>query len=136
MSIESMIARGRVKVLEHLRDTCTIFERGERGAFNQTTGRHEDPTETTIYAGACQVRPSVRTEGHEEQVGELREVLGSYMLKVPYSVTGATVGHLVRIDSSDDPRLVGRTMTVTTVLNKTGATERRLILEEPQVREG
>lgn len=129
-----MVARGRVKVLEHLRDTCTIFERGARGTFNQATGLHEPSAESTIYAGVCQVRPGVRTEGHEVQVGELEQVLGSYTLKVPYSVDDVRVGHLVRIDTSDDPQLVGRTMAVTTVLAKTGATERRLILDDAQVR--
>jgi hypothetical protein len=106
-------------------DACVV-KRKTGETFNDTTGEYT-PTYTTIYTGACWVRPLAASEATfgQEQVG-----LRGYPVYIPYTVTTVQKGDLVDITSATDSFLTGKQFVVTNVSGDTYVTKRKLDCED------
>lgn len=123
--------RGQILAESLMVDACTIT-RGGSGAptFNSTTGTYTPPAGSTVYTGACRVKPSALSGNTTVQAGEREVSLWPFAVSVPVSVTDVDLNDLVTITASADASLVGRELRVRSVARGTFVTARRLDCEE------
>ena len=109
-------------------DACEITS-DPQGTFNETTKTWSEPADADVYEGPCQVQmPNVAEQEVEFAGASL--TTQKLIVKVPISVTGVEVGHVVTITAARDADLVDRTFKVVGLHHKTFATSRRLRCEE------
>jgi hypothetical protein len=116
-------------------DTCVITRGTGRGVYDPETNTHGPAGSEPVWSGRCRVATGVSTEGHEVTVGSLREVLGRYTVHIPHDASPVDVDDVVTVTASADPQLVGQRLSVTSVSLSTVHTHRRLVVEDPQIRE-
>jgi len=122
MSRDTILGRGRARLIEALVDACTI-QHPTSIATNTTTGA-TTPTYSTVYTGPCEMQGSMSPSAQE--VAEAHLAVLAPTLKVPIAVVGVVEGDLVTMTSSrNDPELVGRTFRVQGPSHKSNATARR-----------
>lgn len=130
MTAAEVATRGQALAESLMTDTCTITRAGagER-TFNATTNSYTDPADTTVYTGACRVKPSALSGNTTAQAGEREVSLWPYSVSIPFAET-AELDDVVTVTASADPSLVGRTLRVRSVARGTYLTARRLDCEE------
>jgi hypothetical protein len=108
----SMAATARAAAEAEMKSTCTITRDGDGDrTWDEATGTYTDPPRVTVYSGKCRIRPAA-TWGRPVEAGELRIMLSAFRVSVPFGVTGVAVDQKVKIDTSPDPALAGRTLVV------------------------
>lgn len=127
MDRAEVLARGRLRAEEGMRDTCTI---------RRVTGQVEDDfsgeiqkTYAVLYSGRCRIQQH-QASANRRDVGEDDVLLLDSEVQLPMSVVGLQVRDEVTIDTSIDPDLPGRVYLVRDLAHKTDATARRVQCEE------
>lgn len=121
----------RTQWATRLVDTCLIEEINDSTrVFNDTTGVYAD-NPTTIYSGACLVRPVSRPDVEQTFGQELVDIQG-FKIFVPYDETGVKPDHRVTVTSTNDGRLNGMVLYVRLVNSDTYNHVRELSCEEHQ----
>lgn len=116
-------ARGRERAESLMQDTCRVVRRGEV-TWNPVT-QTETTAETELYAGACRIRPAGTQAGGNESSGSQLAVF-PYVVSVPFSVTGVGLGDVVKVVTSADANLTGKSLRVEGVESGTHISARRL----------
>jgi len=112
MSVESVLARGRVAHERLMTDTVTI-DRKTQGAFNAATGEY-GITWTTVYTGPADIKPERMPR--EVEAGQTATAVGRYDVKLPFATAVAVkVEDRLTASAAADTRLVGRPLWVTAV---------------------
>lgn len=120
----SVVEQGRAAAERLMVDTCTITRPGV-ASLNETTGAVTRAT-TTVYTGACRVKPDPAPS--ESQSGEREVVVRRFIVSIPTSETGVEVDDIVTVTASDfDAALVDRTLTVGGIVTGSHVTARRLV---------
>jgi hypothetical protein len=128
MSLETAIAYFAQRQADLFRSTCTIT-RATAGTFDEGTGAITPGTPTSVYSGACLIRP-FSWEGSDTQVGQQEVRYRGARLKLPPD-TDIEKDDIVTVTGSDhDADLVGRTFRITDVLRDDWQIVRVAILEE------
>lgn len=111
--------------------TCTIREPSSgEPVTDANTGRVTFPEGLIVYSGPCRVRPAA-TWGRAMEAGAAEISASAFLITVPFSTTGVRRRHLVRVDTSADPELVGRKLEIRFIPDMGDhITARRLICEE------
>lgn len=123
----------RTMVDGFLVDTCTINEPSDV-AFDPEEGTYTDMIGDEVYSGSCWVRP---TGGDRVvDVGEGVQSLRLFNVTLPWDTTGVTLNHLVTVNTSDDPHLIGRVLRVVDVQGGSDTAYRRLVCEDTLTVEG
>lgn len=124
MTASSAVRAGRAAAARLMVDTCTVTRPGA-ATLNETTGVVTRAT-TTVYTGACRVKPDAAPS--ETQSGEREVVVRRFIVSIPTSETGVEVDDIVTVTASElDPALVGRTLTVGGIVTGSHVTARRLV---------
>lgn len=120
----SVVEAGRLAARRLMVDACTITRPGA-ASLNETTGVVTRTT-TTVYTGACRVKPDAAPS--ETQSGEREVVVRRFIVSIPTSETGVEVDDVVTVTASKlDPALVGRALTVGGIVTGSHVTARRLV---------
>ena len=128
MTAASATLQGRAAAEALMVDACTITRRTGLGAINETTGQYT-PTSSTIYTGACRVKPRDNAD-RVAQYGQEVVSFWPYVVSVPISVSTVDLDDVVTITASAlDSSLVGLSLRVREVLSGTHLTARRLSCE-------
>jgi hypothetical protein len=93
---------------------CTVTigpETGGAAVFNPTLGYSETPVGTAIYTGSAMVSVFMPRD-HRAAVAEDEVTWLQYRVTLPVDVAGLSTGHVVRVVSSTDADLVGKTLAV------------------------
>lgn len=109
-------------------DTCVITEPGEP-TFDPGTGTYTPGAGTTIYDGACIVRPLTASD---VQAGEQQVELRGYLVMVPWDTTGVGPDQLVAVTSTRDPVLNGKELVVRNVASDSYVTRRAVFCDDNQ----
>lgn len=124
MTASSAVRAGRAAAARLMVDTCTVTRPGA-ATLNETTGVVTRAT-TTVYTGACRVKPDAAPS--ESQSGEREVVVRRFIVSIPTSETDVAVDDVVTVTASElDPALVGATLTVAGVIVGSHVTARRLV---------
>ena len=124
MTAATAAERGRLAAQRLMVDTCTVTRPGA-ATVNETTGVVTRAT-TTVYTGACRVKPDAAPS--ETQSGEREVVVRRFIVSIPTSETGVEVDDVVTVTASKlDPALVGRALTVGGIVTGSHVTARRLV---------
>lgn len=124
MTASSAVRAGRAAAARLMVDTCTVTRPGA-ATLNETTGVVTRAT-TTVYTGACRVKPDPAPS--ESQAGEREVVTRRFVVSIPMSETDVAVDDVVTVTASElDPALVGATLTVAGVIVGSHVTARRLV---------
>lgn len=98
--------------------SCTIRSDPEQrtdDTFDQATGKLTRPAgdSTTVYSGACLVRPSVGLGQIRAPMGGAEQFVDRYDLRLPVTAVGLAPGQVVTIDTApNDPDIVGNDYTI------------------------
>jgi hypothetical protein len=114
-------------------DRCTISRSAGRGVYNPETNTHDPAGTAPVWSGRCRVASSVA--GQDVTVGALHEVLGRYIVHIPYDTPTVQPGDVVTVTESADPQLLGQRLTVESVPMSTVHARRRLVVQDPQYRD-
>lgn len=114
MSLDSLITRSRARLATQFDDTIVFTRVAGTPTFNTTTGQY-DTTTTTVYDGACKIRPEAR-QGNDIEAGDTTVRRVDYRITLPAD-TPVKVGDEGTCTASlRDVGLVGRRFRVTDVL--------------------
>lgn len=115
--------------LNFLTDTCTITS-APSVAFDSNAGYDVETAGDEVYSGVCQVRPL----GADQVllVGEGTASINSKIVRLPWDVTDVRLHHIVTVDASSDPYMVGRTLRVTGIQGGTDSATRNLFCEDTE----
>lgn len=123
MSREALLQRAQAAAEAGMADTCTI-----RRVANSSTDDFSGTVTAayaTLYTGKCRVQmrlaQSTREDAGEDQVQLLR-----VEVQLPMAVTGLQVGDEIKIATSADADLAGRTFLARDLFHKTEASARRV----------
>jgi hypothetical protein len=134
MSIASVLARGRSAAMQLMTDTITIT-RGGTATYNPDTMSYDVVGGLTLYSGQADVKP-LDVQNREVQAGEREVALRSYDVRLPFGTMpdndapDFTSGDLLTVDTSADPGLAGRALTVMGVGRGGRRTARHLDAED------
>ncbi len=124
MTASSAVRAGRAAAARLMVDTCTIAHITGQST-NTTTGVVANTT-STVYSGACRIKPDPAPS--ESQAGEREVVTRRFVVSIPMSETDVAVDDVVTVTASElDPALVGATLTVAGVIVGSHVTARRLV---------
>lgn len=115
-----------------LPDYCEI-RRQATGTFDPLTGLYT-ATGAIVFEGCCRIGPVGTASDSEVNVGDLAEVLGRFVLTLPYTAVGIDVDDVVTFTTASDPDLVGRSLYVAHVLREPILLSRRVIIEDREMR--
>lgn len=128
MSVQSILAAGRVAALQVMLDTCLIERLGER-VWNNATGDYTRTT-TTIYTGQCRVKGSPGG-GSDIDFAEHPTTLHTYTVSLPWDAEAEIKREdRFQVTASDDPWLVGRAMEVVDIALTGTSTARRISVQD------
>lgn len=128
--LTSVLEQGRAAAEARMIDGCVIVRPGPPGVWDEDTGVREPSVDLVVYTGKCEVQVSQEIP-ETPTAGEHRHLQSTLTVKVPVAVTTVQERDRVTVVAAVmDPALVGRSGVVTSVLRKTAATARRLIVEE------
>lgn len=129
MTAAASALAGRTAALALMVDTCTITRVTPGTVFNEATGQYDAATVTTIYTGACRVKPRDNAD-RVVQYGQEAVSFWPFIVSVPMTVTTVDLDDLVTITASSlDPALVGLVLRVREVLSGSHLTARRMSCE-------
>lgn len=133
IDLTALIAAGRAAHEELMRDTVRLVRPGT-DVYNPATGATTQPDARTLYAGPARIKPAIAVS-EDVQAGQRAVVLRRYMAALPFSAMPLAAdrvlpGDRIEVDASADPRLVGRTLWVTSVGYSATATAWRLSAED------
>jgi hypothetical protein len=128
MSLDSAINYFRSKQAALFAATCTITRSVGEPTFNPSTGEYTPAGTTTIYTGACNVRP--RGSGSDVQVGEQELRLSTYVGKLPVNTAVKKDDVLTVTASTYDAGMVGKSFRITDVPSDGWQIARAVGLEE------
>ena len=131
MDLASLLASGRAAHEELMLDTVRLLLPGQP-AYDPATGQTGHPPGTVLYDGPARVKPSIAVS-EDAQVGQRLVVQRRFEVALPWSAAAAArvvPGVQVVVDASPDPRLVGRTLRVTSVAESATATAWRIAAED------
>lgn len=126
---EPLLAAGRLAHQQLMNDACTISRPGAT-ILNRTTSVLTPGAATTLYSGACRVKP--QRVPRNEEAGERLAVVARYEVALPFSAVATDdlqVGDTVTITASGDTRLVGQHFAVMAVDFGSHSTAWRLTVE-------
>lgn len=130
MTAAEVTTRGQALAESLMVDTCTITRGSGSRTFNETTDQYETTAGTTVYSGACRVKPSVLSGNTTVQAGEREVALWPFTVSVPFTADDVELNDTVTVTASLDSSLVGKTLRVRSVARGTYVTARRLDCEE------
>lgn len=130
MTANSVTLQGRAAAEAIMVDACTITRVVPGTTFNETTGAYTGGSTSTVYTGACRVKPRDNAD-RVVQYGQEAVSFWPYIVSVPMSVTTVDLEDVVTITASSlDATLVGLELRVREVLSGSHLTARRLSCEE------
>jgi len=118
-----------------LPDRCTITRPSGEPTLDVGTGYLTPAAPTTVYTGACRVRP----RGSQEldiEVGDLHETLGPYVATLPHDMGDVRVDDYLTVTASLDAQLVGRSFQISHVGWSSWQIDRRLGLDDREQPQG
>jgi hypothetical protein len=128
VSASQAAVRARTRAESLMTSTCSVYASGA-SSTDQNTGI-VTRTPTAIWTGPCRVRPaSVGLRTMTTEIADSESFRFDYRISVPYSVTAILEGHMVTVNSSPDPALVGTTYEIHKVDRGDNVTARRLICQ-------
>lgn len=123
------VAFFRTNLAATMEDACTIARTTSRGTFNTTTGRYATPAGSTVYTGACLIRPA-GTGADVRARGDADIVIGRYDIRIPYTQDDLQPDDLLTVTASTfDTDLVGEVFTIIDITVDTYNTHRLLTVE-------
>jgi hypothetical protein len=129
MSAEATTLAGRAAAEALMVDSCTVTRNAAGPTFNETTGAYTGGATSTIYTGACRVKPRDNAD-RVVQFGEEAVSFWPFLVSVPMSVDDVELDDFVTITASAlDPALVGLVLRVRQVQAGSHITARRLSCE-------
>lgn len=111
-----------------LPDTCTITRPSETGSLNTSTGVWTPSAASTIFTGACRVRP-VTSADQTVVFGEDQVTKQRYVGTFPHSVPALEIDDIVAVSSSSDTGIMARTFRVVVISSGSWHIDRRVGLE-------
>ena len=129
MNAAGVAEMGRRLAESLMTSTCTIRERGTEPVTDPETFEVTFPPGAVVYSGKCRVRPAGR-EAQTGTSGGAEVFTFDYLVSVPFSVADVDEGHLLTVDASPDPALVGVSLEVQKVDRGDNITARRLSCNE------
>ena len=111
-----------------LLDTCTIENENldEEGTLNESTFEVTFDAATEVYSGVCSVEDKASSKSDREAYANLQ--VDELLLKLPADTDGPQIGHIVTIDSSRDPSLVGEEFRIVRFITGTHSITRRVVI--------
>lgn len=89
MSIDALLARGRVEAEALMLDTCVITRAGgASGSLDDETGEWAYPAGSTVYTGKCKVQLSDSLRVGDAEAGEVTLAVTAVSLHLPIDGTG------------------------------------------------
>lgn len=129
MSVAGVLARGRAAALQLMVDTCLVERKDGAPVLNETTGELVQ-TWTTVYTGACRVKPR---SPRESEWGEHEVTLHQYGAVLPWDATPAVQREdRLTVTASDDAWLIGRRLEVIGISLSGAGTARRILVEDKE----
>ena len=107
----------RTRTTDRMTDACRIFKPGP-AVLDRSTGKTTRAAGTTKYEGPCRVFE--QQAGTIVQSGEEEVVVTVSYLTLPWNAPIPESDDVVLITSSDDPDLVGRTVTIVSMVRGGG----------------
>jgi hypothetical protein len=134
-AISQVRSEGRALIESLMVDTCIITRAGTgKGAFNEATGQYATPARQTIYTGKCRFQSAGIANAASTVVDagdRAADVQGGELQLPVVGSADVAVNDVVELTSAPaDPDRVGRKYNVSTRMEKTDATARRLRLLE------
>lgn len=127
--IAAELPRLRAEAESMMVDTCAITRATAGSTFNETTGAYTGGSTTTVYTGACRVKPRDNAD-RVVQYGQEAVSFWPFIVSVPMSATGISLNDIVTVTASAlDASLVGMVLRVREVLQGSHLTARRLACE-------
>lgn len=132
MLTDAELAQARGMQLLAMTDECEIREPGGTETFDPTTGQtvtvpHDPYYPAAGETGWCRIQSVATTASAEHVTAGQQVTTHACAVGLPWSVTAAEVGHVVKVTASRDPRWVGREFVVADVQGSSYATARRLL---------
>lgn len=132
-ALDALLAAGRAAHEGLMLDQITLLRPGP-DTYDPVTGDTTPGAGQTLYTGRARVKP-FRAMDEDVQAGERAVVLRRYEIALPWSQVPAgglrvLPGDHVRVDTSDDARLVGRVLWVTSDGESATATAWRISAED------
>lgn len=111
-------------------DACTVVRPAAAGAgtIDPVTGVFTPTTGTTIFTGACRMRPP-SSEEVEVLHGDIEVVKQRFTTTFPFDIAQLHVGDVVTFTDSSDPRFAGRSYKITGYASGSFHIDRRVALE-------
>ncbi|MFW3477303.1 DUF6093 family protein [Streptomyces microflavus] len=115
-------------------DTVRLFTQGE-DVFERDTGTTVPGPVTVLYEGHARVKPVSQSTGEETQAGEREIVLREVEVALPWATalpadTRVLPGARVEVLTSEDPRMAGLVLWVTSSQFSAQATAWRITAED------
>lgn len=129
MSVDTAIARFRVRQRSVFRDTATVTRPGEGGTLNPTTGVWTPAVTTAVYSGACLLR-AFTWQGTDVQHGDVEVRIRGVRAKFPVDTPIEMDDVVVPTASTYDESIVGISFRVTDVFRDGWQISRVCILDE------
>lgn len=130
-AIEAELLTLQAEAEARMVDACTIRRTTDADPIIDPVTLQLTPVYTTVYTGKCRLRQG-GAMSREREAGERISIGIGVMVSIPVATTGVQVGDEVRVTTSRDPELVGKTFRVTALERQTDTTARRLECEEAQ----
>jgi hypothetical protein len=112
-------------------DTCTVKRLAYPGTaeLDAETLLYTPTTPTTVYAGACRIRPVSTRDGIQRR-DDTPISSDQYLLTVPHDEGPFAVGDIAQVTVSDDPHITSRSWRITSVPAGSWQIDQRLVVEE------
>ncbi|MGA5629799.1 DUF6093 family protein [Streptomyces cellulosae] len=124
--LDAFMTMGRHAAEELMQDACEV---GRVKGYKTDDEGHSIPVIEAVYTGPCRVRPSAKG-AVADKTGVVQVETWAYTVSVPLAVTKVNTGDTVKITTSLDPSLTGRSLRVVSIDRGTQITARRLACEE------
>lgn len=109
-----------------LRGLCEIRTEDTQGTYNPVTKKHDVTPGTLLHSGPFRAQ-KLATGSGVQTIGEQQVTVGDYLIVIGFDANGITPDCLITFIQCDDPDLVGKRMTVTSIGKGENRFERDLI---------
>lgn len=114
MTALTATVQGRKLAESLMVDTAMITRPGGAPTFDPNTGLLTPTVGATVYTGVCRLRQPTATEA-EVLFGEEQVTRTTFIVCVPHTTTGVSIGDVVTFIESGDPDVLTRQFKITAV---------------------
>ena len=117
---------GGVPSIAQAKTLVTIGRIVEKGSLNTATGKYDQPSTTTIYAGPAHISPVTYRRDRQELGGQEAIRIRQYRGIVPWDAGDIHIDDYIVVNFSQDPDVEGKLFDITDVLYESELSVRRI----------